>query len=289
MTSTTERTDTSSAPILELAGVSKQFSGIIAIRDVNLAVYPAEVTCLLGDNGAGKSTLIKIMCGVHQPSAGEIRVDGHRVVLSSPRAAQGFGIGTVHQDDGNLPLMSVSRNFFLGREPVKGWGPARRIDRKAATEITMREIAALGITRVTNADQLVGALSGGERQALAISRALYFGARLLILDEPTSALGVREARVVLRMIQQAKSRGAAVVFITHNAHHAMSVGDRFTVLIQGEVAEQFRRGERSKEEVLNLMAGGRELESLQADLEELHDEATLSQATRATSAGTGQP
>jgi simple sugar transport system ATP-binding protein len=153
----------------------------------------------------------------------------------------------------------------------------------------MREIAALGITRVTNADQLVGALSGGERQALAISRALYFGARLLILDEPTSALGVREARVVLRMIQQAKSRGAAVVFITHNAHHAMSVGDRFTVLIQGEVAEQFRRGERSKEEVLNLMAGGRELESLQADLEELHDEATLSQATRATSAGTGQP
>jgi simple sugar transport system ATP-binding protein len=229
------------------------------------------------------------MSGVYQPSAGEIRVDGRRTVLSSPRVAQGFGIGTVHQDDGNLPLMSVARNFFLGREPLKGWGPARRIDKRTATEITMREVAALGITRVTDADQPVGALSGGERQALAISRALYFGARLLILDEPTSALGVREAGVVLRLIQQAKSRGVAIVFITHNAHHAMSVGDRFTVLIQGEVAEQFGRGERSREELLNLMAGGRELESLQEALEEMHDEAARSRPNGATSAGIGQP
>jgi len=287
MTGTTERTP-AAAPILELIGVSKQFSGIMAIHDVNLTVYPSEVTCLLGDNGAGKSTLIKIMSGVHQPSAGQIRIDGRRTVLSSPRVAQGFGIGTVHQDDGNLPLMSVARNFFLGREPVKGWGPVRRIDKRTATEVTMREIAALGITRVTDPNQPVGALSGGERQALAISRALYFGARLLILDEPTSALGVREAGVVLRLIRQAKSRGVAIVFITHNAHHAMSVGDRFTVLIQGEVAEQFRRGERIKEELLNLMAGGRELESMQAALEEMHEEASPTQVAGAASTTIGE-
>ncbi|HEY3871910.1 MAG TPA: ATP-binding cassette domain-containing protein [Actinocrinis sp.] len=263
----------SPTPILELIGVSRQFSGIMAVHDVSLTVYPGEVACLLGDNGAGKSTLIKIMSGVHQPSSGEVRVDGRAIEIGSPRAAQALGIGTVHQDDGNLPLMSVSRNFFLGREPVKGRGPLRRIDRRIAGEITMREVAALGVTRVTNADQPVGSLSGGERQALAISRALYFGARILILDEPTSALGVREAGVVLRLIGQARTRGVAVVFITHNAHHAMSVGDRFTVLIHGEVAEQFRRGERTREELLNLMAGGRELESLQAALEEMHDDA----------------
>jgi simple sugar transport system ATP-binding protein len=258
-----------SAPVLKLTRVSKEFAGVTAVRDVSVSVYPAEVTCLLGDNGAGKSTLIKLMSGVYQPSSGEIFLDGRTVALSSPRAAQALGIGTVHQDDGNLPLMSVTRNFFLGREPTKGRGPTRRIDMHTAAEVAMREIAAIGITRVTNPGQAVGALSGGERQALAISRALYFGARVLILDEPTSALGVREAGVVLRLIQHAKSRGVAVVFITHNAHHAMSVGDGFTVLIHGQVAAQFRRGERTREELLNLMAGGRELESLQSALEEM--------------------
>jgi simple sugar transport system ATP-binding protein len=263
------RSGNGTAPIMELIGVSKQFLETAAVRDVSMSVYPSEVTCLLGDNGAGKSTLIKIMSGVHQPTAGGLRVDGHPVVLSSPRAAQALGIGTVHQDDGTLPLMSVSRNFFLGREPVKGWGPARRIDKKRANGITVEQLTALGITRVTNGEQPVGTLSGGERQALAISRALYFGARLLILDEPTSSLGVREAGLVLRLIQQAKARGVAIVFITHNAHHAMTVGDRFTVLIHGKVAEQFGRGEQTREDLINLMAGGRELESLQAALEEL--------------------
>jgi len=263
-------------PVLELTGVSKAFGGVIAIQDVSVAVRAAEVTCFLGDNGAGKSTLIKLMSGVYQPSSGAIAVDGRRAALSSPRVAQALGISTVHQDDGNLPLMSVTRNFFLGREPTKGWGPTRRIDTTKAAQIAMREIAAMGVTRVTDPTLPVGALSGGERQALAISRALHFGARVLILDEPTSALGVREASVVLRLIQQAKSRGIAVVFITHNAHHAMSVGDRFTVLIQGRVAEQFRRGERSREELLNLMAGGRELESLQLALDEMHEAEQLS-------------
>ncbi|HEX7289941.1 MAG TPA: ATP-binding cassette domain-containing protein [Conexibacter sp.] len=260
---------TSAAPLMELDSVSKHFGGVVAVRDVSMAIEPGEVTCLLGDNGAGKSTLIKLMSGVHTPSTGTVRIDGAAARLASPRDAQHHGIATVHQDVGMFPLMSVSRNFFLGREPEKGWGPLRRMDAKQASETALEHLHSLGIRRVTSGEQLVGTLSGGERQALAIGRALYFGARLLILDEPTSALGIKEAGVVLRLVQQAKARGTAIVFITHNAHHALTVGDRFTVLIQGAVAAQFSRGERRREELLNLMAGGEELESLQAELEEL--------------------
>ena len=281
-------TSQGASPVMELLGVSKQFLGITAVRDVSLAIRSAEVTCLLGDNGAGKSTLIKIMSGVHRPSAGEIRVDGSPVILSSPRTAQALGIGTVHQDDGALPLMSVARDFFLGREPVKGRGLARRIDSKQANQIALEQLTALGITRVTRGDQPVGTLSGGERQALAISRALYFGARLLILDEPTSSLGVREAGVVLRLIQQARGRGVAVVFITHNAHHAMTVGDRFTVRRSRDRSPTSSgRGERTREQLLGLMAGGGELESLQESLEEFDQAAADSGRAQPPGAATG--
>lgn len=254
---------------MEIVSVTKTFGGVTAIRDVDMVVNPGEIACLLGDNGAGKSTLIKLMSGVYAPSAGEIKLDGQPVRLTSPREAQSRGIATVHQDVGMFPLMSVSRNFFLGREPEKGIGPLRRFDTKIAATTALEQIQSMGIRRVTSGDQLVGTLSGGERQALAIGRALYFGARLLILDEPTSALGIKEAGVVLRLVQQAKARGTAIVFITHNAHHALTVGDRFTVLVQGSVGAQFSRGERSREDLLNLMAGGEELESLQVELEGL--------------------
>ncbi|MER8479290.1 ATP-binding cassette domain-containing protein [Mesorhizobium sp. M1163] len=262
-------------PILQLESVSKHFGGISALTNVSLAINAGEVTCLLGDNGAGKSTLIKIMSGVHQASSGTICVDGKQVLFSSPRDAQDAGIATVYQDIGTFPLMSVARNFFVGREIKTGWGLFRRLDSGRASAVAVEQLAAMGITRVGSGDQPVGTLSGGERQALAISRALYFGARLLILDEPTSALGVKEAGIVLRLVQQAKARGVAVVFITHNAHHALTIGDRFTVLIQGAVAAQFRRGERSKEELLNLMAGGEELETLQIEMEGLHQAGAL--------------
>lgn len=254
---------------LDLLSVSKSFGRIAAVSAVDLTLVGGAVTCLLGDNGAGKSTLIKVMSGVHQPSSGEIRLDGDVISFGSPREAQALGISTVHQDIGALPLMSVARNFFLGREPTKGWGPVRYFDGNEAGRIAVEQLRAIGIQRVADGDQLVGTLSGGERQALAISRALYFGARVLILDEPTSALGVKEAGIVLRLIQEVTSRGVAVLFITHNAHHALTVGDRFTVLVHGRVAAQFRRGERSREELLNLMAGGEELEALEAELEHL--------------------
>jgi simple sugar transport system ATP-binding protein len=241
--------------------------GVEALHDVSMDVRPAEVVCLLGDNGAGKSTLIKILSGVHQPSSGDLLIDGSSVSFSSPRAAREQGIATVHQSSGTVPLMSVARNFFLGAEPTKGWGPLRRFDEETAERVALEEISGLGLRRVRSAKQLVGSLSGGERQGLAIARAMHFGARLLILDEPTSALGVKEAALVLRLIARARQRGVGVVFITHNAHHALSIGDRFVVLIHGEVAASFRRGEKSRLEVLELMAGGERFEDLELELE----------------------
>jgi simple sugar transport system ATP-binding protein len=249
------------APLMQLEGVTRTFGNNLALNNVDLDVYPGEVHCLLGDNGAGKSTLIKIMSGVLTPTLGTVRYNGEAVTFRSPRDAQGFGIGTVHQDVGTIPLISVSRNFFLGNEPTKGWGPLRRLDHRTANRIALEQIHAMGIRRVTDAEQLVGTMSGGERQALAIARAIYFGAKLLILDEPTAALGVKESKIVIDLIKQARANGIALVFITHNATHALSVGDRFTVLIQGKAAASFLRGEKSREEVLNLMAGGEEFEA----------------------------
>jgi simple sugar transport system ATP-binding protein len=254
-------------PIVELKSVSKRFGPVQALTDISLDIHAGEVHCLLGDNGAGKSTLIKILAGFHAPTSGEVLIDGIERKFDNPREAQAVGIATVYQDAGSIPLMSVAQNFFLGSEPVKGFPPFRYIDRRKANQIALSELHKLGITRVKEGDQLVGTLSGGERQSLAIARALYFGAKVLILDEPTSALGVKEAGVVLRLMDQARAAGAAIVFITHNAHHAMHIGDRFTVLIQGAVAAQFVRGEKSREDVINLMAGGEELESLELELE----------------------
>ncbi|MBL8597497.1 MULTISPECIES: ATP-binding cassette domain-containing protein [unclassified Devosia] len=250
-----------STPLMQLESVSRSFGNNLALNRVDLDVYPGEVHCLLGDNGAGKSTLIKIMSGVLTPTLGTVRFNGEPVTFRSPRDAQGYGIGTVHQDVGTIPLISVSRNFFLGNEPTKGWGPFRRLDHASANRIALEQIRAMGIRRVNDADQLVGTMSGGERQALAISRAIYFGARLLILDEPTAALGVKESKIVIDLISKARDEGIALVFITHNATHALQVGDRFTVLIQGRTAANFLRGEKTREEVLNLMAGGEEFEA----------------------------
>jgi simple sugar transport system ATP-binding protein len=255
------------APLLELRNISKRFAGIAALTDISFEVETGEVVCLLGDNGAGKSTLIKVISGIHQPSAGEILVNGQATRLRSPRDAQNLGIATVHQDVGVIPLMSVTRNFFLGSEPTKGWGPFRRLDLASAEEVVLRQIQAMGIRRVRRGSQLVGVMSGGEKQALAIGRAMHFGGRLLILDEPTSALGVKEAEIVLRLIQSAKASGISVILITHNVHHALTVGDRFVVLIHGGVAADFRQGEKTREEILDLMAGGEHFRELAVEIE----------------------
>ncbi len=253
-------------PILELRDVTKSFGGTIALHGVSMAVEPGKILCLLGDNGAGKSTLIKVLSGYHQPTAGRILLDGEEIRYAGPRDARKRGIATVHQDVGSIPLMSIGRNFFLGAELTKGVRPFRHLDTANANRIAIEQIRRFGITRISNGDQLVGTMSGGERQVLAIGRAMYFGARVLILDEPTSALGVKEASIVLRLMTKAREEGVGIVFITHNARHAMTVGDRYTVLIQGRVAAEFARGEKSREEVLNLMAGGEKITELEEEL-----------------------
>ena len=254
------------APLLKLTNLNKSFGPIDVLHDISLAVNPSEVLCLLGDNGAGKSTLIKILSGVFSLTSGTMEMDGSVVSFNSPRDASNHGIATVHQFGGTFPLMSIGRSFFVGEEPTKGWGPFKVFDRSKANDIAVKAVRDLGITRIDDGDRLVGGLSGGERQALAIARAVYFGAKVLILDEPTAALGVKEAAHVLRIVLQARQKGIAVIFITHNVVHALTVGDHFAVLIRGAKAADFRKGEKSREEITDLMAGGEHMAELEAEI-----------------------
>jgi len=252
--------------LLEVNGVSKYFGSVVALKDVSMFVRAGEVTCLLGDNGAGKSTLIKILSGVHQPDEGEYRFEGERMQFNSPRHALERGIATVYQDLAMIPLLSVWRNFFLGSEPTKGFWPLRRYDVAMAKATTRSELGKMGID-IRDPDQQVGTLSGGEKQSIAIARAVYFGAKVLILDEPTAALGVKQAGVVLRYIVQAKQRGIGVIFISHNPHHAYPVGDHFVVLRRGQVFGDFAKADLPLETLIQMMAGGAELENLAHELE----------------------
>ena len=253
-------------PLMQLTGVGKSFAGTEALADVSIQVEPGKVLCLLGDNGAGKSTLIKVLSGYHVATTGTMELEGKEVVFKSPRDASDAGIATVHQYGGTFPLMSVGRSFFVGAEPTKGWGPFRVFDKAKANKIAIEQLKGLGITRINDGNRLVGGMSGGERQSLAIARAVYFGARLLILDEPTAALGVKEAAHVLKIVMEARKKGIAVVFVTHNVLHAMTVGDRFAVLIHGRMADSFAKGERSREEITDLMAGGEAMAELEAEI-----------------------
>lgn len=262
-----KKTNSDRKPVLELQNVDKSFGPIDVLHDITLKVHEGEVLCLLGDNGAGKSTLIKTLCGVHKPTNGAILMDGEEVHFPNPRSAADKGISTVHQFGGTFPLMSIGRSFFVGVEPTKNFGPIKIYDRKKANEIAVKAVQDFGITRIDDGDRLIGGLSGGERQSLAIARAVHFGARVLILDEPTAALGVKQASHVLRIVNEAKKRGLAVIFITHQVMHAMAVGDHFAVLIRGGIAADFKKGERSREEITDLMAGGETMADLEADIQ----------------------
>lgn len=253
------------APIIQMKNIEKHFGSVIALAGVSLEVFPGECHCLLGDNGAGKSTFIKTMSGVHQPTHGEIFFEGKPMSFGDPRDAISAGIATVHQHLAMIPLMSVSRNFFMGNEPVKKVGPMKFFDHERANQVTMDEMRKMGIN-LRGPDQAVGTLSGGERQTVAIARAVHFGAKVLILDEPTSALGVRQTANVLATIDKVRKQGIAVVFITHNVRHALAVGDRFTVLNRGQTLGTAQRGQITPEELQDLMAGGQELVALEGSL-----------------------
>jgi simple sugar transport system ATP-binding protein len=257
--------------VLEAQELSKSYGSIVALQDVSTTVESGQVTCVLGDNGAGKSTFIKILSGAHQPTSGELLLDGESTTFSSPRQALDKGIATVYQDLAVVPLMPVWRNFFLGSEPTKGKGPLRRLDVRSMRLTTHAELAKMGI-HLRDVDQPIGTLSGGERQSVAIARAVYFGARVLILDEPTAALGVKQSGVVLKYVAAARDAGLGVVLITHNPHHAYLVGDRFVLLKRGRMAGTYERADLALDDLIREMAGGAELEALGHELRQVSPE-----------------
>ncbi|MCG8510419.1 MAG: ATP-binding cassette domain-containing protein [Rhodospirillales bacterium] len=254
-----------SEPIVQMKNIEKHFGAVIALAGVSLDVVPGECHCLLGDNGAGKSTFIKTMSGVHKPTKGEIFFEGKPMNFARPRDAIAAGIATVYQDLAMIPLMSVTRNFFMGNEPITKIAGIPFFDHKHANEVTMAEMRNMGIN-LRGPDQAVGTLSGGERQTVAIARAVYFGAKVLILDEPTSALGVRQTSNVLATVDKVRGKGIGIVFITHNVRHALAVGDRFTVLNRGTTLGTAKRGEISPEDLQDMMAGGQELATLEGSI-----------------------
>jgi simple sugar transport system ATP-binding protein len=262
MTTTADKKQETAAPLVRLTNIGKHYGSIIALTDINLEVSGGEVTCVLGDNGAGKSTLIKIISGLHPPSTGSYEVEGNPVSFDSPRQALERGIATVYQDLAVVPLMPVWRNFFLGAEARKG----PRLDIPFMKKKCKDELLAMGID-LRDVEQPIGTLSGGERQCVAISRAVYFGAKVLILDEPTAALGVKQSGVVLKYVIQARERGLGVIFITHNPHHAYPVGDRFLLLNRGRSIGYYQKSQITRDELTGLMAGGSELEQLSHELE----------------------
>ncbi|WP_327667352.1 ATP-binding cassette domain-containing protein [Streptomyces sp. NBC_00485] len=254
--------------IVQLRNAGKSYGNIRALHGVNLTVRPGQVTCVLGDNGAGKSTLIKIISGLHQHTEGDFLVDNTPVRFSTPREALDKGIATVYQDLAVVPLMPVWRNFFLGSEMTKGPWPIRRLDIERMKKTADHELREMGIV-LDDLDQPIGTLSGGQRQCVAIARAVYFGARVLILDEPTAALGVKQSGVVLKYVAAARDRGLGVIFITHNPHHAYMVGDHFSVLRLGTMELSAPRDRITLEELTNHMAGGTELAALKHELSQV--------------------
>ncbi|RLJ59905.1 monosaccharide ABC transporter ATP-binding protein (CUT2 family) [Litoreibacter meonggei] len=256
-------------PYVRLENIVKRFGPFTALNGVNLDVHSGEVHALLGDNGAGKSTLIKVMSGVHAPSEGTIYVEGKPTVFNSPRDATVAGIGTVYQDLAINPLMSVTRNFFMGRELYKGPRGLGIMKMGEMNEIAHDEMLKIGID-ISDPTQAVGTMSGGQRQTLAIARAIHFGAKVLILDEPTSALGQKQQMGVLKTIKKVRKRGdIAVIFITHNEIHSQLVADRYTFLALGQVIGAGKKDELEHNEIRRLMAGGAEMRDLEQELADI--------------------
>ncbi|WP_234432263.1 ATP-binding cassette domain-containing protein [Streptomyces sp. NRRL S-378] len=283
--STTTAAPDATTALVRLTAVSKFYGNIRALQDVSLEVSGGEITCVLGDNGAGKSTLIKIIAGLHRHDAGTFEIEGEETVLANPRAALDLGIATVYQDLAVVPLMPVWRNFFLGSEPTKGRGPLRRLDVEFMRRTTRDELLRMGID-LRDVDQPIGTLSGGERQCVAIARAVYFGAKVLVLDEPTAALGVKQSGVVLKYVAAARDAGLGVVLITHNPHHAYLVGDRFVLLKRGAMAGSHTRDSITLDELTRQMAGGSELDELSHELERVAESGPG--VTDATARGAGR-
>jgi len=246
--------------LIEMKGIFKHFGTVTALKNVNFHIQNNEIVGLVGDNGAGKSTLIKILTGVFSPDSGEIFFEGGKIKLSSPKIARDLGIETVHQNLALIDLMSIARNFFLGREPVRKLGGVNNVLNKNKIEdVTKEVLTEIGIN-VRSVDEEVSILSGGERQSVAIGRAIYFGAKLLVLDEPTAALSIKESQKVLDYVLEARDRGLSVIFITHNIYHVYSVADRFTILEHGEKLGDFKKDEVCTDDLIEVIRSGKKIE-----------------------------
>ncbi len=243
-------------PLVVMENIGKRFGRVTALEGVDFEVKSQEIMALLGDNGAGKSTLIKILTGVHTPTSGQIYFEGQPVQIRNPQDARALGIETVYQDLALVNTMSLGRNFFLGREPVHRAGPLRWLNMRTMARQTCDSLEDIGI-KIRSANEKVGKLSGGERQSIAIGRAVHFGVKLLILDEPTSALSVAESRKVLDYTLNAKARGMSVIFITHNVHHVMAVADRYTIIRHGKKVGTYGKGEVTFDSISDLITGER--------------------------------
>jgi simple sugar transport system ATP-binding protein len=243
-------------PLVDMRGISKYFGHVVALDAVDFTVRRQEVVGLLGDNGAGKSTLIKILTGLYPPDDGTIQFDGEAVNFRSPSDARELGIETVYQDLALVRLMSIERNFFLAREPLRSVGPFKLLDKARMAQVCRAALEQIGISVRSTQDE-VSTLSGGERQSISIGRAVHFGVKLLILDEPTSALSVKETEKVLGYVTEAKSRGLSVIFITHNIYHVYPVADRFTILSHGGKLGDFTKAEVTPDQISRMLVTGR--------------------------------
>jgi simple sugar transport system ATP-binding protein len=243
-------------PILDVRSVFKRFGGVEALKGVSLALHAGEVVALAGDNGAGKSTLIKTISGVYQADQGEIRFAGEPVSFATPQAARAHGIETIYQDLALADNLSIGANIFLGREPMRRLlGLLPVIDRPAMAAAAKETMARLDF-HVSRLDAPVGRFSGGQRQAVAIGRAIYWNARILIMDEPTAALGVPEQRKVIRLIQTLREQGQGIIFISHNLQDIFAVADRIVVLRRGSLAGERAIADTTPDEIVKLMIGG---------------------------------
>ena len=240
--------------IVELEKISRAFGKLKVLRDISFSLRGGEVVGLVGDNGAGKSTLVKIISGYLGPTSGRLKVMGQEVRFTSPQQARRLGIETVYQDLAIIGQLSLWRNFFLGQERGKKFLGLRVLDRNAMRRICLEQLRSFGLESVASADQLAATLSGGERQALAIARAVYFESRLLILDEPVASLSVRETRKVFETMERVKNQGMGILYIDHNMSHVVPVADRIAVMEQGSLTTVVRRGEMSADELSDLLA-----------------------------------
>jgi simple sugar transport system ATP-binding protein len=259
------------APSVELRGVTVSHGNVPALSRVSAVLPAGEITCVLGENGSGKSTLVSVLSGLRRHDEGELRIDGRPVRFRSPAQARAAGIATVWEDLAVAPLLSVWRNFFLGAEPTRGVWPLRRLDLDTAREVTRREMARVGVAGL-DPDQPASALQAGERQSLAVARALYFGARALVIDEPTAPMTIARQTLFGQAILAARAQGLAVVLVTNNPRYAHLIGDRFLLLAGGQVAGSLTRDDVDADILTALMAGAEELGTLTDALTALHPE-----------------